>query len=242
MKQLFLLIFMIPLIFQNNETESYESIVVLELFTSQGCSSCPRADEILKNVKNTEDNSKVITLSYHVDYWNYIGWKDPFSKRAYTEKQQQYGQKFYSNRIYTPQMVVNGKEHFVGSKSNVLQDKLTTYLKKETTNKIAISNSKIKNNKASFNYNIEGDLSNKQLRFVLVINERTTQVKRGENRNRTIKNSNIVIAELQEPVVSKSGEATLLIPELVEATDKLRIVTLVETQDLDIIAGAQVEL
>lgn len=242
MKQLFLLIFMIPLIFQGNEKDSYEPVVVLELFTSQGCSSCPRADEILKNVKHTEDNSKVITLSYHVDYWNYIGWKDPFSKKAYTEKQQRYGQKFYSNRIYTPQLVVNGKEHFVGSKQDVLQNKLTSYLKAETTNAISISNSKVKNGKVHFNYEVEGNIENKQLRFVLVINERTTEVKRGENRNRTIKNSNVVIAEIQEDIVSKSGEGTLLIPELVKETDQLRVVALVETENLDIVAGAQMEL
>ena len=241
MKPLFLLIFMIPLLFQNSETETYEPVVVLELFTSQGCSSCPRADEILKNVKQAEDHSKVITLSYHVDYWNYIGWKDPFSKKAYTEKQQVYGQKFYSNRIYTPQMVVNGREHFVGSKSGVLQEKLAAYLKGETTNAIKISNSEIKNGKVNFTYHVEGDIADKQLRFVLVINERITNVKRGENRNRTINNSNIVITELRK-AISKSGETALLIPELVEETDQLRVVALVETKNLDIIAGAQVEL
>lgn len=102
----------------NNKTTtakvSDNGIVVLELFTSQGCSSCPAADVQLEEAKKNYPE-RVFALSYHVDYWNYIGWEDPFSKKAYTFKQREYNQKFRSSSNYTPQLVVNGKEHFGGS-------------------------------------------------------------------------------------------------------------------------------
>jgi len=90
--------------------ETYKPVVVLELFTSQGCSSCPKADELLSEVRDgaANENVDVIVLSYHVDYWNYIGWKDPYSKKAYSNKQRAYSGKFNSSSIYTPQIVVNG--------------------------------------------------------------------------------------------------------------------------------------
>jgi hypothetical protein len=92
----------------STEFTMHEPVVVLELFTSQGCSNCPSADLSLQKVKK-EDKNGVFTLSYHVGYWNYIGWKDPFSKAIYAEKQRKYNVKFRNNSNYTPQVVVNGK-------------------------------------------------------------------------------------------------------------------------------------
>lgn len=90
--------------------------VVVELFTSQGCSSCPPADRLLSKLEqNPRLAGKVIPLSFHVDYWNYIGWTDPFSSPRWSERQKAYGRAFRSNRIYTPQLVVNGTSECVGS-------------------------------------------------------------------------------------------------------------------------------
>lgn len=92
------------------------SPVVVELFTSQGCSSCPPADRLLSKLEqNPRLAGKVIPLSFHVDYWNHIGWTDPFSSPRWSERQKAYGRAFRSNRIYTPQLVVNGVSECVGS-------------------------------------------------------------------------------------------------------------------------------
>jgi hypothetical protein len=88
------------------------SPVVLELFTSQGCSSCPPADSILD--KFSED-SDVIPLSFHVDYWDYIGWKDTFASKVTTARQHAYARSMGQRHVYTPQVVVNGRHHVVGS-------------------------------------------------------------------------------------------------------------------------------
>ncbi|MDR3475561.1 MAG: DUF1223 domain-containing protein [Devosia sp.] len=86
---------------------------VLELFTSEGCSSCPPADALLTNIADRPD---IIALAYHVDYWDYIGWADTFGAKANTDRQQAYAKAWNSNNIYTPQLVVNGAHDVIGSR------------------------------------------------------------------------------------------------------------------------------
>ncbi len=86
---------------------------VLELFTSQGCSSCPPADALFAELGKRGD---LVTLAYHVDYWDYIGWPDTFGAEANSDLQRDYASSWGSARIYTPQMIVNGAEGVVGSK------------------------------------------------------------------------------------------------------------------------------
>jgi hypothetical protein len=93
--------------------------VVVELFTSQGCSSCPPADRLLGELAARDD---VIALSFHVDYWNYLGWADPFSSAAATERQRAYRESLGLRYVYTPQMVIGGAREAVGShRDEVLQ-------------------------------------------------------------------------------------------------------------------------
>ena len=91
----------------------FSPVVVLELFTSEGCSSCPLADNLLPQLASLD--AAVIPLSFHVDYWNRLGWKDPFSSAAFSDRQREYGQHFNSDGVYTPQLVVNGEYEMVGS-------------------------------------------------------------------------------------------------------------------------------
>lgn len=215
------------------KADLYEPIVVLELFTSQGCSSCPAADALLNKVKEN-DEENVFVLSYHVDYWNYIGWDDPFSKSQFAEKQRLYNSKFNYRSNYTPQMVVNGKAHFVGSQANTLQNKISTYKNRKSANEIHISGVAKNDRMVTFNFKVDGDLAGKNIRAVLVLDERTTQVKRGENRNRTLTNSNIVVSEKISQLNSAEGELTLEIPGLVKPSDTIRVVALVENDVYDI--------
>lgn len=96
---------------------------VVELFTSQGCASCPPADALLTSLAERGD---VVALAYHVDYWDYIGWEDTFGTRTFSDRQRNYAKSWGSSRIYTPQMVVNGAEGVVGSKRDAVHDALAS--------------------------------------------------------------------------------------------------------------------
>ncbi|PKA40752.1 thioredoxin family protein [Rhizobium sullae] len=97
---------------------------VVELFTSQGCSSCPPADAAFRKLVSQGD---VIALAYHVDYWNYLGWTDTFSSKENTERQYGYARMMGRSNVYTPQVMVNGRDHLTGSDLSAINGKIDTF-------------------------------------------------------------------------------------------------------------------
>jgi hypothetical protein len=115
---LFTLLFVSVVHAQSGNSVARKTVVV-ELFTSEGCSSCPPADALLGQLRDDKSLSgiEVIPLGFHVDYWNNLGWQDRFSTRAYSQRQELYAARLATDGPYTPQMIVNGTEQFVGSNS-----------------------------------------------------------------------------------------------------------------------------
>jgi hypothetical protein len=102
--------------------------VVVELFTSEGCSSCPPADALLARMDKTQpvQGAEVIALAQHVDYWNQLGWSDPFSSHEFSERQGEYARAFGNDGVYTPQMVVDGRAEFPGGDSGKAFDEIAS--------------------------------------------------------------------------------------------------------------------
>jgi hypothetical protein len=109
--------------------------VIVELFTSEGCSSCPPADQLLARMDRNQPvaGARVIALEEHVDYWNSLGWTDPFSSPQYRGRQNDYGRKFQADSVYTPQMIVNGEAAFAGTDGERASQEIGKAAQAETT-------------------------------------------------------------------------------------------------------------
>lgn len=233
------LVILLTLISISTYAQNNDSGVLLELFTSQGCSSCPPADELIDQVKKVHKDKNVYVLSYHVDYWNRLGWKDPFSAEEYSDYQREYAQQFASRSIYTPQTVVNGSEHFVGSSEVKTNNALKKYSRSKSTNTIKLANVQQEKNVITIAYQVDGDAFDR-LTFALVIAERITKIGRGENRNRILKNTNIVANRIL--VKEHTGQVRISIPDWIEKDDRLSVIAYTQDTKLSITAIADTVL
>ena len=185
--------------------------VVVELFTSQGCSSCPPADAFLGELAQRKD---VIALAYHVDYWDYIGWKDRYASPAWTDRQKAYAGALELRTLYTPQMVIDGRADAVGSDRgnvNFLIERSATLAKLELT--MDSSGGK------HLLHLPQAQLNRPATVWLAVYDpEQHTQVSRGENAGSTLSEYNIV-RELRK-VASWDGAATTLDLNLADAMGK----------------------
>ena len=199
----------------NGYASEWKSAIPIELFTSQGCNTCPPADRFLNEL--AKDDS-ILPLSLHVNYWNYLGWKDVFSHSKFSKRQRDYAMAIGSRMIYTPQMVVNGSYFLVGS------DRERVY------NAITISRSQLESEELlGISYDPQGnffqinnasylDFSNLAILYMIYDPESvTTDVTAGENKDYQIVNSHVVIElkeiKFEQPVTAR-GEFEFHIEDL----------------------------
>jgi hypothetical protein len=162
-----------------------ERPVVVELFTSQGCSSCPPANAFLNEM--SKGRSDVLPLAFHVTYWDRLGWKDPFSLEAATERQDRYGHRF-GDGSYTPEMVVDGSVGLVGSD----RDEVNAAIAKARQNQRAAPNVSVGRNGENVAIRIGSGNGNGKVLLIGFDHEHTTKIGRGENGGRTLAESNVV--------------------------------------------------
>lgn len=161
--------------------------IVVELFTSQGCSSCPPADKFLHKLADRDD---VIALAMHVDYWDYIGWKDSFASPAFTARQRAYARENNRRMIYTPQMIVNGGDHVVGNRPMDVTDVIDRHRGQKETISLSVARSgEILTISAAPKTRLKGPLSVQLIRYRP---RATVDITRGENAGRTLSYANIV--------------------------------------------------
>jgi hypothetical protein len=189
------------------------SFVVVELFTSEGCNTCPPADKLLSEIiKDARKNKKpVYAMEFHVDIWNRLGWKDPFSTFKYTYRQKNYTDALGEMEVYTPQLFVNGNKPFVGSDKKRLLNEIDQELKNPSTIILNIS----KNNLSTADtllIDYESSKTDKNMNLYVAVVQRglVSKVGKGENAGKTLTHDNVVRVFENTPLLSQKG--TLKIP------------------------------
>ncbi len=197
------------------QTSQPKAIAVVELFTSEGCSSCPPAEATLAQIKAAYPQN-VLVLEYHVDYWNHLGWKDAYSSHDYTLRQQQYARQFHLDGSYTPQAVVNGNSEMVGSDKQKITTTINHVLSAKAANKINIVAHPQGNN---IEVDYTASLAGEVLNIVLVQKSTATNVKGGENGGRHLAHTNVVRQLRIIDTEKTTGKTTVTLPAGLTAKD-----------------------
>jgi hypothetical protein len=226
--------------------------VIVELFTSEGCSSCPAADRLLSRLEQTQPvpGAQVVAIEEHVDYWNQLGWNDPFSSPQYRARQNDYAVAFHASNLYTPQMVVNGQIQFVGGDMNKAYQEIGTAAQAVTT---AIDLAAGVNAHDPDLLDLSLQVTNlrtakwRDSNVYLAVTEHglMTFVQRGENSGRTLRHSSVVrsfgIIGRVKPQGANGGQlvSTLRLPREWKR-ENLRAVVFLQERDTFRITGAGV--
>jgi len=217
--------------------------IVVELFTSEGCSSCPPADALLRKLDSSQPiaGAQLIVLEEHVDYWDDLGWKDPFSSRDWTLRQTEYAQRLNVRAPYTPQMVVNGGVELLGSDS-ARAGKVFDQERSLTVVPIHITDVRIEGGKVHAHV-ATGEVPAKAEVFVaLALDHADTEVKRGENGGRHLEHVN-VLQNLSSAGKVQKGQS--FSKDVVVSAGKpgitYRLIALIQEPDQGKIVGATVE-
>ena len=205
----------------SRRADGRKSTVVLELFTSQGCSSCPPADRLLSALSREQPvDGTVIPLAYHVDYWNHLGWSDPFSSALWSRRQNEYAHVLRSSQVYTPQLVVNGTAQMVGSDEGRVRREIARQLQQADRGVVVLD--RVQLDGSAFMVDLHATLDaaeaagrNAEVMLALFESDATTAVASGENSGHRLNSDAIV--RWQSPALklrggAGEGKATIRIP------------------------------
>ncbi|NOW94821.1 thioredoxin family protein [Mucilaginibacter sp. SG564] len=219
-----------------------KGFAVIELFTSEGCSSCPPADELVARMQKEDKDKPVYILAFHVDYWNRLGWKDVFSSAEYSKRQNQYANWLNLQSVYTPQIVVNGKKEFVGSEEGTLRNAITTALRGNPATTLTLNTQKGQDH-IVVQYRVSNAEKNSDLLLALVQKAAQTKVQRGENGGRTLSHVQIVHKIQSQPLnTGGNGNTTITLPQGINTQD-WEVIGLVQNKtNGEILAAAKANL
>ncbi|MEV4123071.1 DUF1223 domain-containing protein [Micromonospora sp. NPDC049645] len=187
---------------------------VVEMFTSQGCNSCPPAEELLSEIERDarERGQNVFALGFHVDYWDDLGWPDQFADAAYTARQEAYARAFGTGGLYTPQMVVNGTVEFVGSDRRRAAGAIMSAMAARATTPLALSVANLGTDRVTLDYRTERAPERAVLNVAIVERGLDSEIARGENAGRTLRQDNVVRAFRSVELRAEPGQVELATP------------------------------
>lgn len=190
------------------KTTNQNGFAVVEFFTSEGCSSCPPADELMAKLQSETKEQNIYFLAYHVDYWDRLGWKDQFSANEFTVRQQRYQDWLNLYVMYTPQFIINGTTEFAGYNENSLSKKISDALKTKQTSNLELTATSDKDS-LDIHFKTNQILQHTSLFIATVQKQGISKVERGENMGNTLHHIQIV-KELQGFIITeKEGNIIL---------------------------------
>ncbi|MEP6614689.1 MAG: DUF1223 domain-containing protein [Mucilaginibacter sp.] len=189
-----------------------KGFAVIELFTSEGCSSCPPADALVAKIEKESGDKPVYILAYHVDYWDRLGWKDQFSSADFSKRQNEYARYLKLQSVYTPQIIVNGKTEFVGSEEGTLRNAIRAGLQSKAGAKLDLAVANADAKQASLKYTVEGADKNTLLQVAVLEKSATSKVGAGENSGRMLSHVQIVRKLQQVALAGNNGTASISLP------------------------------
>jgi hypothetical protein len=217
---------------------------VVELFTSEGCSSCPAAERLLGKLvaESRQSGETVYPLAFHVDYWDRLGWKDRFSDPAYSERQYQYSQALGLDSAYTPQMIVNGTQEFVGSDEARVRRSISEALKRPVILTINLAVGPAVAGVLPVDVTLPGT-ARVLLRLALVERKLRTQVSGGENSGRQLSHENVVRAfESLTPGPAGKVHAEITLPKSLVLSNASLVAYAQDPESLEVLAATSVDL
>lgn len=214
--------------------------VVVELFTSEGCSSCPPADALLGHLRQdlAGKNVQVVPLGFHVDYWNSLGWKDRFSSADYTRRQEQYVRRMGLDGPYTPQMVVDGASEFVGNSAGQAEHEISKAANQAAVAEVTLSAQGT--NQLAVEVRAPRSVSSAVVMLAITEDNLSTKVGAGENGGRELHHA-AVVRELRQLGTTHNGTFSAAVPLTLNKDWKrgdLRAVVFVQQGDGGKILGA----
>jgi hypothetical protein len=207
---------------------AHASPVVVELYESQGCSSCPPAEKVTETLKK-EFGDQILLLTHHVDYWDYLGWVDTFSSHQSTERQREYAFQFKERSVYTPQMIINGEVGFVGSDLKRARAEIQKRIQVGQTRDSCL----LKNKMIQCQFSDHLQKSTKKILLVYSANLPSVSVTKGENKGTVMSGEHTVLDVIELPEPSKMHLQTSLptnwsnlkgTPSLIFQDDQLHVI------------------
>ncbi len=220
---------------QGGTARTEPTLVLAELFTSEGCSSCPPADHLLETLAKEQpvNGVYVVALSEHVTYWDHQGWKDPFGSNQFTNRQTAYGRQFNLESIYTPQLIIDGVSQFVGSDAPRIQKALTEsgrVPKPKMTVAATWKDGEISMTASGPGVDAIG-AAGAELWWAVAEDDLVVDVKRGENASRTLHHSGVVRLLRSSAVEKGAGRTGIVLPFTSEAKrEHLRVVAFAQSK------------
>ncbi|SCF17190.1 DUF1223 domain-containing protein [Micromonospora chokoriensis] len=217
---------------------------VVEMFTSQGCNSCPPAEELLTEIERDarEHGQAVFGLGFHVDYWDDLGWADQFADAAYTARQEAYARALRTRGLYTPQMVVNGTVEFVGSDRRQASGAIAAALASPAATPLTVSVAAFDGQRVVLDYQAERPPERTVVNVAIVERGLDSEIARGENAGRTLRQDNVVRGFASTSLDAAPGRVEVVAPVHLDPRSAAVVAYVQENGNGAVVGATHVEL